>query len=191
MEHLKDLIDDWRFCSFLCAVQLVQWIEDSVGENLTRIRFTEARTEHGTWLEQGEGILPPGPDELVEKSRVMGVSLTALANVARHASIARTILCNLSSNRQPSHPTSNHTLTSNTSTSQASAPQSTPAHGPIVQSSTPSANKIAVKSSSADEIAGAVVLLEGQIESGDLQASYLQERAKTQHSVVRIKIHPT
>ncbi|KAI0846618.1 hypothetical protein F5Y00DRAFT_271908 [Daldinia vernicosa] len=155
MYYHRSLIDDCNFCSFLSTIQLVQWIEKSVSENLGLIRSTEIRTEHGTWLDQRKAIFPPGTDELVEKSKEMGLSLAALANVVRHVSLAETIFCNLPSREQPSH---DHRFTF---TNTAVAPVS-----------------------SADQIANAVGLLRGQVESSKLQANYLQERARTQHSVI-------
>lgn len=155
LKYHKDLVDDWRFCSFISSVQLVRWIEGTAGENLVRIQDTEVVTGHGAWHEEDSG-LPPTTNKLMQESKSLGFILTALANVVRHACIARVMLHELALLRPSSHmqppPTQSPNLTS--------SPQI------------------------GDEIAGAVALLLGQVQSGELQAGYLQERGRTQQSVV-------
>lgn len=156
MMHHKDLVNDWRFFSFLCGIELVRWIEGTAGENLIRIRDIEVVTGHGAWHE-AQSESPPTTDQLVSESKRLGFVLTALANVVRHTRIARTILKDLAIPRPPVLHHSPSAQVSNTTTLT-----------PIL-----------------DDITGAAALLEGQIHSGELQAGYLQERGRTQQSVVR------
>ncbi|KAF1828509.1 hypothetical protein BDW02DRAFT_226889 [Decorospora gaudefroyi] len=149
MKYQKDLVDDWRFCSFLSGVQLVRWIEGTAGENLIRIRNVEITTGHGAWRLNDSGPSPT-TTTLVREAKELGFVLTALANVVRHASIARTVLNDLTSPQPPSL----HQL-------------------PSQQSPT-----------ALNNIADAIALLEDQIQSGELQAGYLQERGRTQQSVI-------
>ncbi|KAH6878499.1 hypothetical protein BKA58DRAFT_436196 [Alternaria rosae] len=153
--HHKDLVSDSRFCSFVCAVEVVRWIEGTAFENLGRIRSIEVDTGHGAWHEVQHDS-PPSTDELMEDSKRLGFVLTALANVSRHACIVRAILNDLAS-AQP--------LSSNR-----------PA---LAQSS----NTTSVPSPF-DDILVAASMLEGQTQSGELQAGYLQERARTQQAVI-------
>ncbi|KAI4703511.1 hypothetical protein J4E89_010087 [Alternaria sp. Ai002NY15] len=92
--HHKDLISDARFCSFMCAIQTVRWIEGTAFENLGRIRSIEVTTGHGAWHEVLHDS-PPSTDELMKHSKRLGFVLTALANVSRHACIVRAILNDL------------------------------------------------------------------------------------------------
>ena len=154
--HHKDLINDWRFCSFLCGIELVRWIEGTAGENLGRIRDIEIFTGHGAW-HVAQSDAAPSTDQLVYESKRLGLVLTALANVIRHACIVRMILSDLVVYR----PCLIH--------------QPSPAQTPSAATST----------SILSAITDAVALLEGQIQSGELQTSYLQERGRMQQSVVR------
>ncbi|CAN9426354.1 unnamed protein product [Alternaria alternata] len=153
--HHKDLINDWRFCSFLCGIELVRWIEGTAGENLGRIRDIEIVTGHGAWHE-AQSDAAPSTDQLVYESKRLGLVLTALANVIRHACIVRMVLSDLVVHR----PCLIH--------------QTSPAQTPSAATST----------SILSDITDAVALLEGQIQSGELQASYLQERGRMQQSVI-------
>jgi hypothetical protein len=161
LDHHKDLVNDARFCSLLCGVQVVRWIEGTTGENLKRIRDVEVITGHGAWHEPQRDSLP-NADEFVTESKKLGFVLTALANVFRHACIARAILDDLAS------------------------PQPLSLHQPLLA---PLA-KTTGFAPSVDDIVDAVEFLRGQTQSGELQASYLQERGRTQQSVVRYNTSP-
>jgi len=109
--HHKELVKDARFCSFVCAIQVVRWIEGTAFENLCRIRSIEVATGHGAWQEVRH-VLSPSTDELVRKSKLLGSVLTALANVSRHACIVRAILNDLTL----AHPSSiRHTVVAQSS----------------------------------------------------------------------------
>ena len=153
--HHKDLVSDARFCSFVCAIQMVRWIEGTVFENLGRIRSIEVTTGHGAWHEVLHDS-PPSTDELMKHSKRLGFVLTALANVSRHACIVRGILNDL-----------------------ASAQSLSSHHAALAQSS----NTASVPNPF-DDILVSASILEGQTQSGELQAGYLQERGRTQQAVV-------
>ena len=154
--HHKDLVGDARFCSFVCAIQMVRWIEGTTSENLGRIRFIEVATEHGAWHEVQHDS-PPSTDELMEHSKRLGFVLTALANISRHACIVRAILNDLA----PAQPLSSH------HPALAQSPNTTSVPSPF------------------DDITVAASMLEHQTQSSELQAGYLQERGRTQQAVVR------
>jgi len=154
--HHKDLVNDARFCSFVCAIQMVRWIEDTAFENLRRIRSIEVTTRHSEWHKVQHDI-SPSTHELVNESKRLGLVLTALANVSRHACIVRAILNDLAS----AQPLSSHHLALAQSSNTSSVP------------------------SPLDDILFAASILEGQTQSGELQAGYLQERGRTQQAVVR------
>ena len=153
--HHKDLISDARFCSFVCAIQTVRWIEGTAFENLGRIRSIEVTTGHGAWHEVLHDS-PPSTDELMKHSKRLGFVLTALANVSRHACIVRAILNDL-----------------------VSAQPLSSIHSTLAQSSSTPSVQMPL-----DNILVAASMLKGQIQSGELQANYLQERGRTQQAVV-------
>ena len=155
IDHHKDLVGDARFCSFVCAIQMVRWIEDTAFRNLDRIRLIEFATGHGAWY-RVQHDSPPSADELMSDSKRLGFVLTDLANISRHASIVRAVLNDLSS-----------------------APPLSSYHPTLARSS----NTTSVPSPF-DDISVAASMLEGQIQSGELQAGYLQERGSTQQAVV-------
>jgi len=151
----KDLVNDARFCSFVCAIQMVDWIEGTALENLGRIRSIEVTTGHGAWHEVQHDSTP-STDDLVKDSKQLGLVLTDLANIPRHACIVRAILDNLASVQPLSFRQSALAQSSNTSVP-----------------------------SPFDDITVAASMLKGQTQSSELQACYLQERGRTQQAVVR------
>jgi hypothetical protein len=177
MKYHKSLIDDGRFCFFLSATELTYWIQETVDQHLRQLRSNQIKIKHGVWQEKGA----PSRDELVETYREIGFLLVSLAKITRHASIVRTILIGpYPYGQRPNlQPLSNQGPISSITTSQNACTAI-----PLA----PIASKAKALSSVDDDIVNAAVIIQGQIESGELQASYLQERARIQHSVVCLKI---
>ncbi|KAG9190009.1 hypothetical protein G6011_08097 [Alternaria panax] len=155
IKHQKELVDDRRFFSFVCGIQLARHLEVTVRANLSSIRDTEDITGYGIWSGCRSGSVAT-TDELVTNSKRLGLALTALANVFRHGCIGRALLKDLSS-RQSLCLHRAACLHSSGRTS----------HTPTV-----------------DGIACARDMIESQIQSSELEASYLQERGRTQQSVI-------
>jgi hypothetical protein len=104
----KDMIDDWRFCSLVCSIQTIHWVERSVGDHLKAVRIIESETGYGVW-HTSEGAKDRKDTQLLVKiSEKTGSILTELSNIARHASIARSVLNDLSQPRNP--PSSQHSI---------------------------------------------------------------------------------
>jgi hypothetical protein len=184
----KDMIDDWRFCSLVCSIQTIHWVERSVGDHLKAVRIIESETGYGVW-HTSEGAKDRKDTQLLVKiSEKTGSILTELSNIARHASIARSVLNDLSQPRNP--PSSQHSiaLSSAVNVPTSQAPISF-VNQTVAIHSAHNTNK-AVDLSIADEMSSLVAILGGQVASGELAASYLQERARTQHSVVCLYKQP-
>ena len=98
IDYHKDLIDDWRFCSFVCVSSLVHRLEYSIKHNLERIQHAEAITGHGlgAWPDAFSRVYPT-TDELVTVSRCLGLVIAALAGEIRDFCIARELLPDLKS----------------------------------------------------------------------------------------------
>lgn len=180
IKYQTNLIDDWRFFILLCAAHIAQWIDHEVRVELNRVRDIESTTEYGGWVKSDEINSdeinhPPDMNELIKISKDSGNILTSLANVANHASIAKSMVTDLSTPRQ---------------TSAQQGPANVAAPNPINANATttPGVNVPLANQSLSDEMTDAVAILKGQVDAGVLQANYLQERAKIQHSVVRTTI---
>jgi hypothetical protein len=157
INYHKDLIDDWRFCSFLCGSSLVHRLEYSIKHNLEQIQHAEAITGHGlgAWHDAFSRVYP-ATDELVTVSRSLGLVIAALAGEIRDFCTARKLLHDLIS-PLPSQWIHHQPV-------QNLSPASSPPHK--------------------DDIADIAEILGSNIQSIGIQASVIQERGRIQQSVV-------
>jgi hypothetical protein len=90
IDYYKDLIDDWRFCSFVCGSSLVHRLEHSIKHNLERIQHAEVITGDGlgAWPDAFSRVYST-TDELVTVSRSLGLMIAALAREIQDFCIAR------------------------------------------------------------------------------------------------------
>ncbi|CZR66283.1 uncharacterized protein PAC_16184 [Phialocephala subalpina] len=153
LDRHKVLINEPLFLSFLVGVDLVEWIDDNISEELISIRNIEAGTGHSVWVYPGETYQSPNAEELAEMSKHLGASCLGLANVIRHVSIAKKLLKELVKRKDPSRDTT-------------------------------AGSAKAESHSSVETIADAAVMLHAQNGSAEQQAVYLQERARTQQSII-------
>ncbi|OAL48231.1 hypothetical protein IQ07DRAFT_633218 [Pyrenochaeta sp. DS3sAY3a] len=176
LKYQTNLIDDWRFFIFFCAAHIAQWIDHEVRLGLNRVRDIESTTEYGGWVKSNEINSeeinhPPEMNELIKISKDSGNILTSLANVANHASIAKSMVTDLSPRTQ-------------TGAQQGSANAAAPNPINAKPTTTPGSHVPLVNQLLSDEMSDAVAILKGQVDAGVLQANYLQERARIQHSVI-------
>lgn len=78
----------------------MQWIEDYIAVEPLKIRDIEASTGHGSWVQGGEKFRSPNTEALAEMSKRTGGSLSVLANISRHVSMAKNLLGYLTTNTE-------------------------------------------------------------------------------------------
>lgn len=87
----RDLVDDPRFCSFIAAISLNDYIQDYLLEQNFGIREVEIGTRHGTWSDPGRNDRPT-IQKLARLSKDTGFCLANLTSLAQHASVAKDLL---------------------------------------------------------------------------------------------------
>lgn len=83
-------VEDPRLLAFVASIQILQWVDDFVLEQLNGIRWLETQTGHGAFI-SGHDI-HRDINSITNWSRIVGYGELVLANICRHQQIAASLL---------------------------------------------------------------------------------------------------